>query len=130
MKTFVCHLNISQEVLKEISENIAMHNKESGGILGSTDGKTIDAFYFDLGIESKNNEYVPNALLLNDILLEWEKRNIEFLGMIHSHFSYASLSYMDLEYARTVMNVNAINEIIMAIYFMKNDSIYLYKVQK
>ena len=45
-------LNMTEEVLSQIRETIGKRRPESGGILGSSDGKTIDHYYFDVYAET------------------------------------------------------------------------------
>lgn len=109
-------LYVSSDVIQAIDRNIGRFAAERGGILGGRKTNEIDTFYFDeLAILlSNNNKYIPSVNDLNAVLLDWQKKDVEFYGFIHSHESRQELSPTDIEYA-TVIACLLEKEIVMGI---------------
>ena len=68
---------ITEEVFSQIRETVGSHISETGGILGSSNGKHIDHFYFDKTAEVTGATYEPDCNELinpNPLLtkLKWE----------------------------------------------------------
>ena len=80
-KTYI----ITEEVLSRIRETVGSQIPETGGILGSSDGKHIDYFYFDVTASVTGATYEPDCDKLNLIIQKWYEKGIEFVGFIHSH---------------------------------------------
>lgn len=80
-KTYI----ITEEVFTQIRETVGYHIPETGGILGSSDGKHIDHFYFDRTAEVTGATYEPDCVELNLVIQKWYEEGIEFVGFIHSH---------------------------------------------
>ena len=78
-------LNMTEEVLSQIRETIGKRRPESGGILGSSDGKTIDHYYFDVYAATSSGTYTMNTKALNAEIRRWNDNDIRFMGIIHSH---------------------------------------------
>ncbi len=76
---------ITEEVLSQIRETVGSQIPETGGILGSSDGKRIDYFYFDKTANVTGATYEPDCDKLNLIIQKWYEKGIEFVGFIHSH---------------------------------------------
>lgn len=79
---------------------------ETGGILGSSDGKIIDCVIKDKG-RSRNNKaiYIPNTEFFNKCLSEWEEKGIKFRGIFHTHLKvWPQLSNDDITYIRRIVN--------------------------
>ena len=74
---------------------------ETGGILGGT-GDVISHFWLDKG--NQYDVYVPNIEKINRIISDWQKSDIEFYGIFHSHSeSNESLSSADKRYIVKIM---------------------------
>ena len=76
---------ITEEVFSQIRESIGSCIPETGGILGSSDGKHVDHFYFDVTASVTGATYEPDCDKLNLIIQKWYEKGIEFVGFIHSH---------------------------------------------
>lgn len=76
-------LRIKKSVWNDIIHSIGESIPERGGIIG-THNNIIVAFYFDPSYSSKG-EYIPSVDLLNSVINEWEKEDIHFCGIVHSH---------------------------------------------
>lgn len=87
--------------------NIANSTKfEIGGILGSSEKGVITDMVPDLPMYACECrfEYYPNISYLNREILEWSNKNIEFMGLFHTHFSGScNLSEEDKKYIRAIM---------------------------
>ena len=92
-------------IFDAIKKNIVLHPAERGGIIGLTNGR-ITSFYYDSQAKCTFNEYVPNTIILDKVIDEWDEKGIEFIGFIHSHTpNRKSLSPSDKEYAVKVLEV-------------------------
>lgn len=80
-KTYI----ITEEVFTQIRETVGSHIPETGGILGSSDGKSIDHFYYDKTAEVTGATYQPDCPRLDEQIAKWHEEDIEFVGFIHSH---------------------------------------------
>ena len=80
-KTYI----ITEEVFTQIRETVGYHIPETGGILGSSDGKHVDHFYFDVTASVTGATYEPDCDKLNLIIQKWYEEGIEFVGFVHSH---------------------------------------------
>ena len=76
-------LYVSSDVIQAIDRNIGRFAAERGGILGGRKTNEIDTFYFDeLAILlSNNNKYIPSVNDLNAVLLDWQKKTLNFMGL-------------------------------------------------
>ena len=75
----------TSEVYEEIRRTIGCRKPEQGGILGSSDGRHIDYYYFDGSAERCAGSYTMNVKVLNSIIREWNDNDIQLIGVIHSH---------------------------------------------
>ena len=97
-------LYITNEVLKQIEDTIGSLPAETGGFLGTSNGKLIDHFYFDHTAETSAATYTPNIRAVNQKLKEWDKAGIRLVGNIHSHpEGYIRPSIADVKYAQRIM---------------------------
>ena len=98
-------LKMTREVYDSIGECIGSHLAERGGMLGSTDGETIDVFEFDKYAVTNGAAYSPDVKHLNGVLDDWQDTGIRFMGFVHSHPAYCkSPSGADEEYAGRIMD--------------------------
>ena len=99
-------MNITKKTYQEICTFFQKrHVTEEGGLLGSSTGKVIDCFFpdYQASIKTKNS-YTPNIFYLNQQLQEWEKNEITFCGIIHSHLTNTpKLSDADIRYIEKIM---------------------------
>ena len=122
-------LQITEKTLSRIVNCSTKNDVETGGLIGSSDGKTIDNYIFDEGQRSSMIEYVPNIDLFNTVLAKWQKDSISFLGIIHSHIADSVLSNKDIQMARKIICCNeSIESLLMPLVTMKDRTISWYKV--
>ena len=76
---------ITAEVYENIRNTIGRRKPEQGGILGSSDGKHIDHYYFDASAKRTEGSYTMNIKELNKVIHEWNDDDIRLIGVIHSH---------------------------------------------
>lgn len=111
-------LQIKSYTYKQLLNALSNKKTEQGGIIGCSKENVIDNFYFDKSpVNSSISSYTPNAKVLTEIInVKWAKKNIRFIGMIHSHLINKELSEEDIEFARDVLNSSTeLNFIIMGI---------------
>ena len=76
---------IRKEIHKEIIEKTPSVPPESGGIIGGKNG-IVECYQFDLHNKIQDKAvYLPDIDFLNSIIEKWNKENIDFLGIFHSH---------------------------------------------
>ena len=95
---------IERKVHNRLIETCIPVPPETGGIIGGRNN-IISIFEFDkLSDNISNNSYKPNTVYLNEVINLWEKNNIEFYGVFHSHYSGGNvLSVPDKEYILRIM---------------------------
>ncbi len=95
---------ITAEVYEEIRRTIGCRKPEQGGILGSSDGKHIDHYYFDKTADRSSASYTMDTKALNKVIHEWNDNNIQLVGIIHSHPQGINKpSYGDMETAKHII---------------------------
>lgn len=120
-------MKIQKKIIDKIYFSLGNCKIEKGGILGGYDN-VVSVYEYDQGISNSRNMYIPNVHCLNVTIQNWYKQGIDFFGLIHTHFDYATLSYRDVEYARLILSVNNRKEIFMPILFIKEMQVIGYKV--
>ena len=94
---------IANKTLKKIYSSVEFVGSESGGILGLEKG-IISHVAFDLGKSNIKCSYEPNVDRLNEVIVEWQKENIQFIGLFHTHFfGTESLSKEDKHYIKEIL---------------------------
>lgn len=68
---------------------------EIGGILGGKNGVVTDIVIDNRNAVLNKAVYIPDIDFLNSKIEEWEKQNIEFYGIFHTHISESTLSNDD-----------------------------------
>ncbi|MBQ8784707.1 MAG: hypothetical protein IJZ59_01515 [Alphaproteobacteria bacterium] len=98
-------LKINQNVYHSLLNNTPLPPPETGGIIGGKDG-IITCYFADKGESSCDfYRYYPNTNNLNNIISFWEKNNIDFMGIYHSHpLRNDELSSADIKYINNIMN--------------------------
>ncbi len=95
---------ITAEVYKQISDTIGRRKPEQGGILGSSDGKHIDHYYFDESADRTAASYTMNTKALNEVIHRWNDNGVQLVGIIHSHpQGVITPSYGDKETAKHII---------------------------
>ena len=118
----------TQELIDRIVDSLTSTDKESGGILGSSNGKIIDTFWFDEGTNCTAREYNPSIELWEQQLRIWNDNQIEFCGIIHSHFEQETISTKDIYMARRILDMNSMRSLFMPILYMRTRNIIWYEV--
>lgn len=109
-------IHISRNIYEEVARTIGEHPAESGGFLGSSDGETIDHFYFDSTAKTSPSTYSPDTATVNSILKEWNEKGVKLVGNVHSHpdgCTYPSLA--DIEYAEKIKSALGIKKFLIII---------------
>ena len=98
-------MRIFKEVYDYILSNVSNVPPEMGGILGERENIICDV-QLDAGMNNnKQCSYEPNVIFLNKVISKWEKDNIQFCGIFHTHFhGVASLSNGDIKYIEEIMD--------------------------
>jgi proteasome lid subunit RPN8/RPN11 len=98
-------IKMTSQVFAQIKNSIGTLPSETGGMLGTTDGETIDHFYFDNAAKTSGVIYVPNIQNISKVLnVDWENSKAAFSGFIHSHpYGMTYPSGPDEEYAIRIM---------------------------
>lgn len=99
------------ESLYNLLYNLPSAPPEMGGLLGQSKN-TINTIFVDSGKISfrKSCQYVPNELLLNQTISDWDAQGIIFKGIFHTHkegHGCQCLSSADIVYIRSIMNAYA-----------------------
>ena len=111
-------------ICKKLSEKVP----ETGGILGSREGK-LQAFFYDEKGSCSKKCYIPDVECLNRQIKKWNEDGLEFAGIVHSHWDKKELSAQDIRYARQVVRVFG-RDIIMGVFVYNVGQLYLYKVSE
>ena len=96
---------IERSIYEHILNNVPKKPPEVGGILGAKQGMIIQA-YFDNGLsKEKYCCYEPNTFLLNSVIQNWQEKNIDFVGVFHTHYyGVDTLSANDISYIKLILN--------------------------
>lgn len=109
---------ITKEVYAKIIGGIVDATYETGGILGEVAG-IVCHVELDMGLGQPGMNkcyYSPDTQKLNKCISMWQKHNINFCGIFHSHLgNNETLSEGDLRYIRKIML--AMPEQIKKLYF-------------
>lgn len=118
------NVKIKVNILNNIISTFENSLFEHGGILGCNAKQEIVAFYYDKGIDSKKNQYIPDVKVLNDIINNnWKTKGIYFCGLIHTHpYGYSTLSMSDKIYFSKILQENPNKKWIYCPVFQSNNS--------
>lgn len=118
-------IQIKNDVYNEICHTLRKYPYETGGIIGTDERGVITAFQFDKIQNMALYEYCPNTEFLNKVINgRWNKRNINFIGFVHSHLHNSECSRQDVEYARQILKTNKhINSLLLGIFNLEINSI-------
>ena len=108
MNWVVFIMYITKIAYTKIIRGVAHIPYETGGIIGESNG-IVSYVELDVGMEQRGMSkcyYSPNTRKMNMCISVWQKRNINFCGIFHSHLgNNETLSEGDLRYIRTIMGV-------------------------
>lgn len=95
-------------ILSEIYEKMVQSCSvppETGGIIGEKNGIVCSCFFDNCLPQNSRAVYIPNVGLLNKVINEWSKSNIQFCGIFHSHpVNQPNLSADDLKYINIIFD--------------------------
>lgn len=96
-------LKIYRKTYDDFISTVSQLPIESGGVIGAVDG--IVCTYFIDNINYDSDTYKPDTDLLNDKIQRWQKSDIEFYGIFHTHpDSVKELSVPDKQSIELLMN--------------------------
>lgn len=99
-------MDITKEVYAKMIRGVAGAAYETGGILGENAG-VVCHIELDMGLGQPGLNkcyYSPDTKKLNTCISVWQKHNINFCGIFHSHLgNNETLSEGDLRYIRRIM---------------------------
>lgn len=110
-------IKMSSKVFNSIKSTIGNQPSERGGMLGSSEGNTIDTYFFDKYASTTSVLYVPSIDKINEVLeKEWIPNDTYLMGMIHSHPNYyMEPSGADLEYSKRIIDAMGLDYFYMPI---------------
>ncbi len=128
-------MKISKQVFNIIEKSSVDRQSEIGGILGSSNNDVVDDIVIDNApIETlKACVYYPNIEFFNCKIAEWQKENISFMGMFHTHFAgVKTLSKGDINYINAIMKVmpDFIEFLYFPIYVLPDKKLICYRAIK
>lgn len=109
-------MKILSKVYNDILQNTPNLPTETGGLIGMENG-IVSEYYKDIGISTeKIDQYIPNVNDLNRIIEKWNKENILFCRIYHSHYlGDMRLSKGDMQYIKSILK--ALQSITDRLYF-------------
>lgn len=125
-------MEISQSIIDIINASILDLPVETGGILGSQNGNLINEVVLDLQEPSaaKRCSYSPNVAFLNRNIELWQKEDVVFKGIFHTHyFGVKTLSCGDRAYINEIMlsMPEGVNSLYFPVYVMPERQMICYK---
>ena len=100
-------VKIKKNISRKICRELQSHSYETGGIIGVNSEGVICEFQIDDIYRPCIHEYYPNVEFLNRIInSEWSKRDIRFVGFVHSHLNNDKLSRQDYIYGKRILDNN------------------------
>lgn len=98
-------MKITQSIYEKILNKYPIPPPEQGGILGIRNG-VVCKYYHDITCTiTESSVYELDVDSLNEKIEEWERKGIEFAGIIHSHMlGQDTLSSGDKAYIKTLFN--------------------------
>lgn len=115
-------LSMLSSVYHEIEYTLGRLKPEKGGILGGRENIITD-YCLDNQGKASDSYYMPDVNSLNGVLEGWNKSNVDFCGIIHSHpGDCTKLSYGDKLYAQKFMESNAMDSMLLFIVMSAYDS--------
>ena len=119
---------VDRNNLSNLFAKMNLFSYETGGLLLGRDA-SISAFIFDEGVRGEDaDEYIPNTEYMNEILHRYQSEEYELYGMIHSHRTREELSCADTHYARSLLRLNELDDILMPVYVLDSQNVFWYQV--
>lgn len=97
-------MNINKCVYNEIINTAKLLPPETGGLLGGRNDTVVEVLR-DEGLPSeKKCSYYPDTALFNRTIKEWQSKDIDFMGIYHTHYwGVDTLSEGDKIYITRIM---------------------------
>lgn len=123
---------VKREIIDKIANAAKGQKSEIGGILGSRQDGTVTEIAVDLPNERTlcRFEYYPDVAFLNSKIEEWASRDIDFIGIFHTHFGGSkSLSKGDEVYIKAIMECakNISDCLLFPIFTLPDNEMTVYK---
>lgn len=100
-------MKIRREVFDEILNTCPRVPPETGGLLGGRNG-VVTRFFADAGQGNGYDRYEPDVRRLNAVLADWQRADVAFYGVYHSHFPQGTaLSAADIRYIESILRATA-----------------------
>ncbi|MBR5272317.1 MAG: hypothetical protein IKU25_02840 [Clostridia bacterium] len=128
-------MTITKNVINRINAMISDEPPESGGIIGEGELEIISEVIFDVrqAVTPSYCFYSPNVEFLNSKIEVWQRENILFRGLFHTHFGNTrSLSVADKKYIIEIMNnmPECIQYLYFPIFVLPDREFVVYKAEK
>lgn len=128
-------VKVKKSAFYKININIPDIPSEIGGIMGSHNNDLIDEIVIDKPDQANARmcSYYPNVDFFNQVIEGWQKNNICFMGIFHTHFfGVTSLSSGDKKYIDAIMKSmpSYIECLYFPIFVLPNRELVCYKAQK
>lgn len=123
-------MNIQKTILEQILNEQPDLPPESGGIIGGSDSAVTIHFKDDGITGGRTCCYQPNIVLLNDVIQQWQAKDLEFMGIYHSHFfGVKTLSEGDKTYIKIILQnmPDFINYLYFPVVVMPDKELVCYK---
>ncbi len=97
-------MKISMKAYEYLVDGCLPVPPETGGLVGGDNGCITEVYYIYNVSDKSSFQYAPNIKLMNSVIADWMKNNIDFLGIFHTHPSNCcSLSCEDKIYIDKIM---------------------------
>lgn len=128
-------MKIDCSVLDAINAFVSDYPPETGGILGSSDGKCVDKLVMDIPLKTSTRpcSYSPNVDFLNENIKIWQEQNVSFMGIFHTHFvGVKTLSCGDKKYINAIMAAmpDNIEQLYFPVFVLPDRTLVCYKAQR
>ena len=126
-------MDINKCVYNEIISTAKLLPPETGGLLGGRNNTVVEVLR-DEGIHSdKKCSYYPNTALFNRTIKEWRSKDIDFMGIYHTHYwGVDTLSEGDKIYITRIMRnmPEGVNQLYFPVLVMPDKKLVCYKKKK
>lgn len=128
-------MKISKELLNEIIMKLPSELPETGGIIGGN-SDVVTEYWIEIPKEKVDGFmccYIPDVDKINEMIQEWAKKGVEFMGMFHTHyFGVDTLSEGDISYIKEILAAmpDGISKLYFPIFIFPDGRMVLYVADK
>lgn len=126
-------IRILKDVYLKIISQYPIVPPEQGGIIGGND-RVVNRYFHDSTRQSVVSAvYSPNIKLLNSKIEEWHKKDISFLGLVHSHpKNQITLSNDDVKYIELLFHSlpNEARTLYFPVFIPQTKELFSYRVKR